>query len=530
MKKRVLRNIEVLCLILMITVISSSLNRITPNQKHAEIIFSPPQNESIGVPVETTMEPFLDQYLNAESSGESIEIVEYNVKTGVEETYNVNFDEIHSVGTQIEPYAGNFYHRLMEQKVQEGSFSEALSSSSTLGPEELTLVNDTTIYPWSAVVKVISTINDTHSAWCSGTLIDSNHVLTAGHCIYDITDGGWRSDVYVIPGKNGTGNSLMEEPFGRAYATHLRSTKGWTQNPSPKNDWALITLDRDIGDETGWLGVKTLPLDHNNYTDMVYTAGYPAETKSGYYMYNNSGSSGWVDEYNHYYTFYGEGGQSGSGVWTYQNASPYIISIYAWSTPMGTRITQEKFDILNLWLEQDASTEPQVDFEVLGSNNILKALNYIKTVNTFFTAFPIATQVQNHGNIGADKVTLGYYLSEDDIISAEDYLIAEKTIRNLQAFELRNVEKRVRIPLGIPPGSYELGWMIDPNNEIDEYFEDNNFFVCGIRLYVQNTFLDPILTDPLWLSLIITGIVLVIAAPAVIVVVVLVKKRRKLPK
>jgi len=532
MKKRIVSNIVGLCLIIVMVALSPSIIGKIPAEREVEIKITQTWDEKHIIPAEATLEPILERYLNSQDSSEEPNvIVEYDVQTGREHKYTVNYEEIRSPIIQLEPYEGDYSRKLQERISEEDVFSELLGSSSASGSEELTRVYNTTQFPFSAVVKIIAKYNETHNAHGSGVMIDSNHVLTAGHVVYD-WESGWRENVRVIPGMNGSGSTLTEEPYGRAYATHMRSTSGYTQDLSIIHDWAVITLDRDIGDETGWLGVINLPYTHNNYSDRVYTAGYPATTLSGLYMYNVSGVGGSATEYEHIYSFYSEGGQSGSGVWTYQNSSPYILSILAYGPGggggigTGTRITTEKFDLLNLWLEQDASEEPHVDFSVTGSNNIIVDLDGINIVYILLTGIPITTSVQNYGNIDIDKVILGYYLSVDENITSDDYQIGKTTIRNLAASESRSIENKVRIPLKVPPGSYEIGWIIDPNNEIEELFEDNNAFLNGVRLYVRSTFLDQMLTSPLWLSLLIGGVALVIIVPTLIIVIKRMKRKK----
>jgi glutamyl endopeptidase len=522
MKKHMKSKLLILSLIFVMVAIFPSFSNRLPDKGIVGINFTHSDEDLISIPASATLKPILEQYLNSEgSSEESNVIVEYNVQTGIEEEYTINYNEIQSDVTQLEAFEGNYYAYLQELYNQGDSVPNPFSSSDLLGPDDLTRVNDTTVFPFSAVVKIVAKLNETHVVWGSGAMIDSNHVLTAGHVVYDAMNGGWREDVTIIPGKNGTGTSLMEEPFGRAYATIMRSTAGWTQLSQQQHDWAVVTLDRDIGDETGWLGLIDLPYTHNNYSDRVYTAGYPATVKSGYYMYNISGIGGSATQYEHAYPFYGEGGQSGSSVWTYQNSEPYVLSIYAYGPEgggigTGTRITTEKFDLMNLWLAQDASAEPHVDLEVAGSNNILVDLDYSNVVTILLSRIPIVTSVQNYGNIMVDKVTLAYYLSVDDNITTDDYQIGKTTIRNLEAFESRSIVYNARIPLSVPPGKYEIGWIIDPDNDIAELFEDNNVFLNGLQLNVFSTFLDQILTDPLWLSLLIAGVALIIIIPTVI--------------
>jgi subtilase family serine protease len=153
-------------------------------------------------------------------------------------------------------------------------------------------------------------------------------------------------------------------------------------------------------------------------------------------------------------------------------------------------------------------------------------MDYKKVIPLLIKGIPIVTTVQNYGNVPVEKTVLGYYLSLDENFTTDDYLIAEKTIRNLDPSELRTIDKKVRVPLSVPPGWYEIGWILDPNDEIDELFEDNNVYFNGLKIHVVSTIFDQIVSDPLWLSLVIVGIVATIAVPTVIAIVIR-KKRKK---
>ncbi len=71
-------------------------------------------------------------------------------------------------------------------------------------------------------------------------MISPYHFLTAGHCVYDSTAGGWASSLQISLGRDGT--NLW---YGTANATYMRTYTGWTQSADENHDWALVTLDVD---------------------------------------------------------------------------------------------------------------------------------------------------------------------------------------------------------------------------------------------------------------------------------------------
>lgn len=106
--------------------------------------------------------------------------------------------------------------------------------------------------PWSAVGRV-----DVPGGWGSGVLVGPRHVLTASHVIAWGRGGsrhtpGWlRFTPAARPGK---------APFGvsAAFAVHytLPVVPPVIEPAEERYDYAICVLDRRIGDEVGWLGVR----------------------------------------------------------------------------------------------------------------------------------------------------------------------------------------------------------------------------------------------------------------------------------
>nr|MBO1341742.1 trypsin-like serine protease [Enterococcus sp. 665A] len=150
-------------------------------------------------------------------------------------------------------------------------------------PDQRIKVNNTQIFPYSAIVYIRSTFPNGGVIQGSGSMIGKDSVLTAGHCIFDKSKGGWATSVEVSPGKDGS-----NQPYGTAQSIRLSTTEGWknsTGTYSNEHDIGLIRLNQNIGTVTGNFGMNasvalgtriTLSGYHGDKNGVMYTqSGYP---------------------------------------------------------------------------------------------------------------------------------------------------------------------------------------------------------------------------------------------------------------
>jgi V8-like Glu-specific endopeptidase len=226
-------------------------------------------------------------------------------------------------------------------------------------------------YPYTAIVELQATFPDGKSYVGSGAMVDSFHVLTAGHVVYSSRDGGFARQIEAIPELNG-----HAEPFGVAYATYERTFNAFINydraHPGRTGigdqDIGLITLNRNIGYQTSWL---TYGYDNNNADfapgAILNTVGYPAgggyngrQLERSYGPIAGLSSDGSAIEYRQS-SIATYGGQSGSPVYRYIAAtnSRVIYAVHvagsgtANSLNFGTRITQSIFNTLQQWRNAD---------------------------------------------------------------------------------------------------------------------------------------------------------------------------------
>jgi len=275
-------------------------------------------------PIESTLnfsrigERDLDPLINATN------MIEYNLRTGSERVLSKQSSFSSSFPSIIEPFEGILDTNYGFEDTSEDK-EDGFKSSYVWPPDDRQKITSTTDFPWRTICKLYIETQDSSYYIGSGAIIDDFHVLTVGHCVYIHGEGGWAAEIIVVPGKDG-----VNEPYGRAYAINLRSYMGWTVSEMVEHDWAVITLDRSIGQLTGWMGRQTEDSSNSIYTGTLNLAGYPGDLDSGESMYFDADVGDRADEYNHWYWMDTAGGQSVCPVWWFDGVSQYILSINAY--------------------------------------------------------------------------------------------------------------------------------------------------------------------------------------------------------
>jgi len=353
-----------------------------------------------------------------------------------------------------------------------------------IGTDDREMVISTTSYPWSSIVKLHITWGEYYT-FGTGALIDKNHVLTAAHCVYSHSHGGYADSIRVVPGEN-NGN----EPFGYAWAIKMRCYDEWKDYAAPEHDFALLTLDRDIGLYTGWMGAYTTMSSSSTYSTLLNTAGYPAELDYGRNMYWTNDYGYDANEYNHWFYLDITGGQSGSPVWIYDNGLPYILSVVTsgyigLDLNYGTRINQNKYYCIQNWINSDETLTDKPD--LASEYNQLAGYN-VDIVGAGLTQFEAWCKIRNLGTSSANNINVSFYASQDTTFTKTDYLIGSDIISSLSSTASKECYWSGIFPSNVPSGNYYVGWIIDPDNSIDEFKEYNNYnFIWSSKLLVDAT-------------------------------------------
>ena len=208
-------------------------------------------------------------------------------------------------------------------------------------------VMNTTTVPWRWICKLIMKFPDGARFVGTGWFIGPKAVMTAGHCVFSKENGGWASEILVIPGMQGG-----TQPFGSMTATSFRSVTGWTKNEAENYDYGCIILPSPtLGNEVGYFGFAALS-DESLQDLLTNNSGYPGDKPAGTQWFNAGRVTGTSAQKISYMldTF---GGQSGSPTWRSQNGQYHAIGIHAYGgcPNSSTRINTDVHNNMMTWRE-----------------------------------------------------------------------------------------------------------------------------------------------------------------------------------
>jgi hypothetical protein len=215
--------------------------------------------------------------------------------------------------------------------------------------------------------------------FCSATTASDFHLLSAGHCVYNhdpLGDGsgrgaGYAAEIWAWPAQTDVvdpvfPNGWTDFPYGVSKMTFMTTYNAWINSRDLNWDFSFITLDRRIGDLTGWP-----PREFGVQGTSLAFAGYPEEApfvpENNPFQYvgldNNNVIAYTTNRIEMSAIFYG--GMSGGGVFRFDGSQYVLQGVISTSDRTGdsfaTRFTQQTSTDLANTIAADRAARPPVD-------------------------------------------------------------------------------------------------------------------------------------------------------------------------
>lgn len=377
-------------------------------------------------------------------------------------------------------------------------------------PTQPTPILNTTTFPFRSIYKMLMrfNVNGTNFYYvCSASSRGSFLLLTAGHCLYNwdpndddnTSDRRWASEVWVWPAQTDRVVPIgtLDYPYGQAKSVLIRSFTNWTDDQDLNFDYGLVTLDRRLGDHTGWMGAN------NSVSTSLNFDGYPTETpfvpEGEYRQYPGYDKNNVISSSDNRIELdaFTYGGHSGGPAWAYNSSAGTrnIQGINSTSDRAGraseTRITGDIIDDFQAARTDDEANRPPVARAnlieyVLNTTSKDLQTNSVEqggTINVKYNAF-------NVGFTTANNVNVDFYLSTDTFISTSDSFIGTRSLGSMNAFSFSNPVASLTIPASQPPGGYFVGWIM--RTTTSEYeTSDNSAVISNETVQVREKLRPP---------------------------------------
>jgi V8-like Glu-specific endopeptidase len=381
------------------------------------------------------------------------------------------------------------------------------------------VVGDPTDFPARAVGQVETWFPDNPNptfnepdGLCSGVMLSRRHVLTSAHCLYDNETAnigqpvGQRANILAFsPARQGE----KGRPYGTAFAVRARTYASYRNTQEPTSDVALITLDRNLGDNVGWFGAAAW--SDASYPRNLNAVGYPG-TDSGKFdghtmvhQYDQVFISQTNDRYLRSNRIDSEDGHSG-GPWFGYNADTQDVRVVGvlrgpivqLGQNVAVRLTNDMLDDFRDAIDADLAGQGggggggvrgfvSSSINTDGPADTVDRPDLVDRDQWFGTSLATVTRtvirpgesfgatawVHNTGTAAAGSFAVSFYASTDVDITSSDHLLGQTQISSLAEFASVDTSLAVSFPQ-IPAGQYYVGWLIDSGNARSEFNENNN--------------------------------------------------------
>lgn len=213
------------------------------------------------------------------------------------------------------------------------SGSDTVWPGTVFGTDDRITVQDTGEYPYVAIAYM----KIHHACGCDSTgtgfMADKNKLITAAHCIVCTKHGKWANRITFYFGYRND-RRYTYKYSGKWYA-FVGNT--FPDGYTTENDWAVVKLYKNVGNQVGWFGFKYNMPDSTISGKLLRVAGYRNGKLKKDSGFATVGSGNLI-----YYEMDSEPGNSGGPVYYLDHGDPYAAAINiaeSKSSNYGYRIT-----------------------------------------------------------------------------------------------------------------------------------------------------------------------------------------------
>lgn len=292
------------------------------------------------------MFPFLAFSSVTAEQEECITYVTHNAVTGIDSYMSIPINPPEELKNAVLSQPG-FAGTETDDSILSDSDLElgAVSPSSVIPPDNRKMITNYSSKPYSCICRIFIKWPNGEKTKGTAWLFNSTSAVTAGHCVYNKTKGGWADSITVHPGYN-NGKS----PYGSATAINMGTADPYIENANANYDYALLQLSSAIGSKCGWLGYTYNGGAINNTIKVIgYQKDLPVNNK-GQYQYESSGTIKQVTQNRLHYDADTEEGTSGGPVMLGSTAiAVHTNGVGSTGLNKGKRIHYDMYEWMKEW-------------------------------------------------------------------------------------------------------------------------------------------------------------------------------------